>query len=188
MHFGHVALQVRDLERSVSHATETLGLLESLRDGQSVFVTANEKHHELQLIGTGRSGLDHIGLEVEHRHELDELRDRVVAHGARILSERAEEPGLSEALRCEGPGDVVFEIYAGMERRPLSIDTVLRPFARKVGHVNLLSDEALAGGLISEIVAPEQLMARARELALEIAENTSPVAIALSCADADFSR
>ena len=86
-------------------------------------------------------GLDHIGLEVEHRRDLEELRDRVIAHGARILSERPQEPGLREALRCEGPGGVVFEVYVGMERRPLSVDTVLRPFARKVGHVNLLSDE-----------------------------------------------
>lgn len=141
MHFGHVALQVQDLERSVSHAAKTLGLRESLRDGPSVFLTANDKHHELQLAGTGIAGLDHIGLEVEERRELDELRDRVIASGARILSERPEEPGLAEALRCEGPEGVVFEIYLGMHRRPLSIGTVLRPFARKLGHVNLVSDE-----------------------------------------------
>ena len=36
---------------------------------------------------------------------------------------------------------MVFEIYVGMKRTPLSIDSVLRPFARKFGHVNLLSDE-----------------------------------------------
>jgi catechol-2,3-dioxygenase len=141
MHFGHVALQVRDLESSMSHATGTLGLLESLRDGPSAFLTANDKHHELQLVGTGTAGLDHIGLEVERREELDELRDRVIADGARILSEGPEEPGLDEAFRCEGPGGVVFEIYTGMERQPLSLDTILRPFARKLGHVNLLSDE-----------------------------------------------
>lgn len=141
MHVGHVALQVRDLESTVGHATATLGLRESLRDGESVFLTANDKHHEMQLLGTGRAGLDHFGLEVEHSGELDELRDRLIAGGARILSERPEEPGLTEALRCEGPGGVVFEIYVGMERRPLSIETVLRPFARKLGHINLLSDE-----------------------------------------------
>ncbi len=141
MHFGHVALQVRDLEASVAHATATLGLRESLRDADSVFLTANDKHHELQLAGTGTSGLDHVGLEVEHADDLGELRDRLIAHGVPILSERPEEPGLVEALRCEGPGGVVFEVYIGMERRPLSVDTVLRPFARKLGHVNLLSDE-----------------------------------------------
>ncbi len=42
------------------------------------------------------------------------------------------------------------------------------------------AEEAKAGGLISEIVPPDQLLARARELAMEIAENTSPIAIALT--------
>jgi catechol-2,3-dioxygenase len=36
---------------------------------------------------------------------------------------------------------VVFEIYVDMERQPLTIDTVLPPFARRLGHVNLLSEE-----------------------------------------------
>ncbi|HVI34324.1 enoyl-CoA hydratase-related protein [Phenylobacterium sp.] len=42
------------------------------------------------------------------------------------------------------------------------------------------AQEALAGGLVSEVTAPEALLARAREIALEIAENTAPVSIALT--------
>lgn len=42
------------------------------------------------------------------------------------------------------------------------------------------ADEALAGGLVSEVVEPERLLPRAREIALEIAENTAPVSIALT--------
>lgn len=42
------------------------------------------------------------------------------------------------------------------------------------------ADEALAGGLVSEVVEPERLLGRAREIALEIAENTAPVSIALT--------
>ena len=42
------------------------------------------------------------------------------------------------------------------------------------------AQEALAGGLISEIVAPDRLLTRARELALEIAEGASPIAVALT--------
>ena len=46
---------------------------------------------------------------------------------------------------------------------------------------NLVSaEEALAAGLVSEVVEPEQLLARAREIALNIAENTSPVSVALA--------
>ena len=42
------------------------------------------------------------------------------------------------------------------------------------------AEEALRGGLVSEITAPEALLARAREIALEIAETTAPVSIALT--------
>jgi enoyl-CoA hydratase/carnithine racemase len=42
------------------------------------------------------------------------------------------------------------------------------------------AEEAKAGGLLSEVVEPDRLLARAREIALEIAENTAPVSIALA--------
>lgn len=42
------------------------------------------------------------------------------------------------------------------------------------------ADEALRGGLMSEVVAPDQLLARAREIALEIAQETAPVSVALT--------
>ena len=42
------------------------------------------------------------------------------------------------------------------------------------------ADEALAGGLVSRVVAPDQLLPAARALAREIADNTSAVSVALS--------
>jgi len=42
------------------------------------------------------------------------------------------------------------------------------------------ADEALAGRLVSRVVAPEALLSTARQLALEIAENTSAVSVALA--------
>lgn len=42
------------------------------------------------------------------------------------------------------------------------------------------ADEALRGGLVSEVTEPEALLPRAREIAFEIAENTAPVSIALT--------
>jgi enoyl-CoA hydratase/carnithine racemase len=41
-------------------------------------------------------------------------------------------------------------------------------------------DEALKAGLISEVVEPPDLLFRAREIALEIADNTAPVSVALT--------
>jgi enoyl-CoA hydratase/carnithine racemase len=42
------------------------------------------------------------------------------------------------------------------------------------------AQEALRGGLVKEVVKPEQLLPRARELAREIVENTSAVSVALA--------
>ena len=42
------------------------------------------------------------------------------------------------------------------------------------------AQEALAGGLVSEVVEAAALIPRAREIALEIADNTAPVSIALT--------
>jgi len=42
------------------------------------------------------------------------------------------------------------------------------------------ADEALAGGLVTEVVPAGQLMARARELATEMAENTAPISAAIT--------
>ena len=41
------------------------------------------------------------------------------------------------------------------------------------------AEEALAGGLVSEVVPPEDLLSRAREIALEIAQNTSAVSVSM---------
>jgi enoyl-CoA hydratase/carnithine racemase len=41
-------------------------------------------------------------------------------------------------------------------------------------------DEALKAGLVSEVVEPQDLLLRAREIALEIAQNTAPISIALT--------
>ena len=40
--------------------------------------------------------------------------------------------------------------------------------------------EALKGGLVSEVVPPDQLIARARAIAKEIVDNTAPVSVALT--------
>ena len=42
------------------------------------------------------------------------------------------------------------------------------------------AQEALAGGLVKEVLPPDKLMHRAREIALEITQNTSAVSVALN--------
>jgi catechol 2,3-dioxygenase len=134
MHIGHVALRVTDLERAVAHVTQVLGLYETSRDSDQVLLSSNEKHHELQLLRGDAAGLDHIGLEVESASELDEVRVRATAAGAEILPS-VDEDGLGQSVRLAGPAGMVFEIYDGMTRGALTLDSHLKPQTRKLGHL-----------------------------------------------------
>ena len=136
MHIGHVALRVTDLERSVAHAKSVLGLRERARSDGEVLLSSNEKHHELQLIAADAAALDHVGLEVESSEELADIRARALAAGAQMLDEAPSEAGIGAAIRFAGPAGVVYEVYDGMEREPLSIHTYLRPGIRKLGHLS----------------------------------------------------
>jgi catechol-2,3-dioxygenase len=138
---GHLALRVRDVGRSADHLSSLLGLRQTFETDGEVHLSANEKHHEVQLLASERAGLDHVGLEVEEDADLERIRDRCVAAGAEILSERPEEPGLGNSMRVLGPMGVVFELYTHMEREPLSVEHYMPPFARRFGHVGLATDQ-----------------------------------------------
>jgi catechol-2,3-dioxygenase len=140
MHIGHVALRVVDIARSHRLLDEVLGLRERRRTDDELFLTANEKHHELQLIRGTEPGLDHIGLEVESADELEAVVERAVAAGASVIDSEPE-PGLGRAARFVGPAGIVYEVYEGMERDGLTIDSFLKPMIRRLGHLTLQCEE-----------------------------------------------
>lgn len=138
MHINHVALRVTDLDRYVEFAREMLGLAVTSRESGHALLAANNKHHELQLLAAAEPGLDHIGLEVESMDELRAVCDRAAAAGGSVLA-AADEVGVEAAVRVAGPGDIVFELVVGMERAVLSPLPIPTGFARKLGHVTLVT-------------------------------------------------
>jgi catechol-2,3-dioxygenase len=136
----HGALRTPDLEASVWHAIEVLGLREVDRDRDVVYLTCGRKHHDLELIAGERAALDHIGLEASDTAALHEIRQRVEQSGLEIVSAPGE-PGIGEALRFLAPGGHVFEVHAGMDRdQPTHYDTSgVRP--RKLGHITVTTPD-----------------------------------------------
>jgi catechol 2,3-dioxygenase len=136
MHIGHIALRTTDLDRAVEYVTDVLGLRERARSMGQVLLTSNEKHHELQLIAADAAAVDHIGLEVEGGDELARVRASALAAGAEMLEEASGEAVIGDAIRFVGPAGMVYEVYDGMDREPLSTNTYLRPGIRKLGHLS----------------------------------------------------
>jgi catechol 2,3-dioxygenase len=141
MHIGHLALRATHAERSATFLTDILGLRRTREAGGAISLSANEKHHEIELLPGERAGVDHLGLEVEDERDLDGLRDALIASGAQILSEKPHEQGIDKAIRAVGPMGLVFEFYTAMEREPLSVEHYMPPLARRLGHVSFATQE-----------------------------------------------
>jgi catechol 2,3-dioxygenase len=137
----HAALRVPDIEASVRHATEVLGLREVERVDGCVYLTCGPKHHDLQLIASDRVAIDHIGLEARGPKALEQIARRLADEGVEILAHEADEPGVGDALRFVAPGGHCFEIHAGMARdQPASWNGPgARP--RKFGHVTIAAPD-----------------------------------------------
>jgi catechol-2,3-dioxygenase len=110
---GHVGLQVLDLDRAVAFAIDVLGLRETERDAGTVFLSCNERHHELMLNAGDTVALHHLAFEVADATTLDVLRARLDEAGWRLLDEPVE-AGVADAVRCVGPAGVVFELFHDM--------------------------------------------------------------------------
>ena len=108
MHIGHVAFRSPDPQRLSGFLQRILALRETVTERDRVFLTCNERHHEVEFLRGDQAGLDHLGLEVDDEAELETLRDRLIAHGVPILTESACEPGIARALRFVGPMGVTF--------------------------------------------------------------------------------
>jgi catechol 2,3-dioxygenase-like lactoylglutathione lyase family enzyme len=111
---GHVALHVRDIDRSIAFFAAVLGLRVTLRDGDRAYLTCNERHHELILIASGERGYDHVALEVA---DLERTEASLRAAGAQVLGYE-DEPGVDGALRAVVPGGHAVKLFTGMQHVP----------------------------------------------------------------------
>lgn len=134
---GHVGIRVPDLDRSVRHAEEILGLREVERTNGASYLTCNDRHHELVLLEGDEVACDHLAFEVPSAEDLERAREAVSDEGLQILKEEPEEPGLEGAIRFAGPGGFVFELFNGMATdQPHHYNTVgVRPL--KFEHITI---------------------------------------------------
>jgi catechol 2,3-dioxygenase len=121
---AHIVLKVRDLERSEGFYTDILGLKVTGRvDGQMVFLSANDKHHELALMRVGPSAKDAEQLQVGLLHfawELESFEELKAAY--RLLKEKgipilgSMDHGISKGLYFLDPDGNQVEVYCDNPR------------------------------------------------------------------------
>ena len=71
---GHTAIRVRDLEAALWNATEIMGMRETAREGDVVYLTNGAAHHSIEYISSDVNAVDHLGLEAAGPDALARLR------------------------------------------------------------------------------------------------------------------
>lgn len=112
---GHVSIQTTDLASSVFDATQILGLRETERTSDAVYLAAGNVHHELVYVESDVNGVDGFGLVAANGDALREIRRRVGDENFTILSNKPRGAGVEDGFSFIGPEGFVFEIYAGMQ-------------------------------------------------------------------------
>lgn len=155
-HLGHVELFTPKPEESLAFFTSVVGLHETERRGDSVYLRAwgDYERHTLKLTAHSTSGVGHLGLRVRD----DETLQRFVADFAEhnIAGTWVEDRGHGPAYRVATPDGHAVELYWQTERFTATPEIatafknqpqryVPRGIApRRLDHVNLLARDVAA--------------------------------------------
>lgn len=150
---GHVALVTPDLEKSTWFFRDIVGLEETDRDADAVFLAAwgDFEHHSLSLTAGDEARLDHVGWRTARPEHVDEFAERLEEGGIGVTRvEAGEERGQGRAIRFALAGDGhPLELYydvdkpaAAQDRRSRLKNNAYRPYdhgvsPRRIDHVNL---------------------------------------------------
>jgi catechol 2,3-dioxygenase len=120
LRLSHVEIRTPDLELSTAYYTEVVGLLETARESERVFLKAwdEHQHHSVVLTFAPTHGLNHFGFKVTDAADLDRYAERLDAAGLEVerVAAGAWGPGHGESIRFVLPSGHSMELVHGMEQ------------------------------------------------------------------------
>lgn len=116
---GHIQLRVLDMEESVIHYRDRLGLIETHRDAQGrVYFKGWTEAEKFSVVlrEADEAGMDFLGFKVLSPEVLANLRQDLIDHGCNVEDIPAGElAGCGPRVRFDTPTGHFFELYAEKE-------------------------------------------------------------------------
>ena len=120
LRLSHVEIKVPDLELATAYYTEVLGLVETAREPERVYLKCwdEHQHHSLVLAYAPNYGLAHMGWKVESAEDLDFYAARLEDAGIAVKRLQGAEVGVGggSVIRFETPSGHQMELIYGMEQ------------------------------------------------------------------------
>ncbi len=120
LRLSHLEVRVPDLELATAYYTEVVGLIETAREPERVFLKCwdEHQHHSLILTYAPTYGVESIGWKVHERDDLDHYQARIEAAGVGVTRLGSGElgPGSGETVRFEAPSGHTMELVHDMQK------------------------------------------------------------------------
>jgi catechol 2,3-dioxygenase len=154
LRLSHVEVRVPDLELATAYYSEVVGLIETAREPERVFMKCwdEHQHHSVVLVYAPTHGLNSFGFKVTDAADLDHYAGRLEAAGAAVqrLEKGEWGPGHGQAIRFDLPSGHRMELVHGMEQvgnllprtnpppRPMNLTGIAPP---RLDHLFLTAEE-----------------------------------------------
>jgi catechol 2,3-dioxygenase len=154
LRLSHVEIREPDLELATAYYVEVLGLIETARESERVFLKCwdEHQHHSVVLTYAPTHGLAHLGFKVTDLRDLDVYQARLEAADVAVKRLQPGEwaAGHGESIRFELPSGHLMELVHGMEQvgnllprtnpppRPMGLTGIAPP---RVDHVFLTAED-----------------------------------------------
>ena len=112
---GHAEFAVRDLDRMAEFYKNVIGLTETGREKDAVYLSTSVDHHSIVLRGgADKTHLSKIAFQIAPADTKD-LTAYLRSHGLDTEIHTGSQPGINEVIRTQNPDGVAIEMYSAFE-------------------------------------------------------------------------
>jgi catechol 2,3-dioxygenase-like lactoylglutathione lyase family enzyme len=108
---SHATYETPDIDRQVEYYTEILGLTQTDRDKDGVYLANTVDHHAVVLRKGDQAQCARVGFQLGRDDDLDAFEKQTQAHGIKTTRKKDPEPSVTDQVSFEDPKGTLVEVF-----------------------------------------------------------------------------